>query len=60
MLERTDTEWGPWTIVPATDDRFAQVTMFESIIQRLERQLGRIASSEALEPVLVADEGDGA
>jgi polyphosphate kinase 2 (PPK2 family) len=36
MLERTETEWGPWTIVPATDRRWARVTIFETVINRLE------------------------
>jgi len=39
MLERTDTEWGPWTIVEATDRRWARVKIFQTIIQRLEEAL---------------------
>jgi polyphosphate kinase 2 (PPK2 family) len=39
MLERTDTEWGPWTIVEATDRRWTRVKIFETIIQRLEEAL---------------------
>ncbi len=39
MLERTDTEWGPWTIVEATDRRWARVKIFETIIRRLEETL---------------------
>jgi polyphosphate kinase 2 (PPK2 family) len=39
MLERTDTEWGPWTIVEATDRRWARVKIFQTIIQRLEESL---------------------
>jgi len=39
MLERTDTEWGPWTIVEATDRRWARVKIFETIIHRLEEAL---------------------
>jgi len=39
MLERTDTEWGTWTIVEATDRRWARVKIFETIIQRLEEAL---------------------
>jgi polyphosphate kinase 2 (PPK2 family) len=39
MLERTDTEWGPWTIVEATDRRWARVKIFETIIDRLEEAL---------------------
>jgi polyphosphate kinase 2 (PPK2 family) len=39
MLERTDTEWGPWTIVEATDRRWARVKIFQTIIRRLEESL---------------------
>ena len=39
MLERTETEWGPWTIVEATDRRWARVKIFETIIHRLEEAL---------------------
>jgi polyphosphate kinase 2 (PPK2 family) len=39
MLERTDTEWGPWTIVEATDRRWARVKIFETIISCLEETL---------------------
>jgi hypothetical protein len=39
MLERTDTEWGPWTIVEATDRRWTRVKIFDTIIRRLEEAL---------------------
>jgi polyphosphate kinase 2 (PPK2 family) len=39
MLERTDTEWGPWTIVEATNKRWARVKIFETIINHLEEAL---------------------
>ncbi len=42
MLERTETEWGPWTIVEATDRRHTHIKIFETIIQRLENQLKSI------------------
>ncbi len=41
MLERTETEWGPWTIVEATDRRWARVKIFETIIHRIEWALER-------------------
>jgi AMP-polyphosphate phosphotransferase len=40
MLERTETEWGPWTIVEATDRRHTQVKVYETIITALEERLG--------------------
>jgi polyphosphate kinase 2 (PPK2 family) len=39
MLERTDTEWGPWTIVEATDRYWARVKIFQTIIRHLEEAL---------------------
>jgi polyphosphate kinase 2 (PPK2 family) len=39
-FERTDTEWGPWTIVEATDRRFTRVKIFRTIVQALEDRLG--------------------
>ncbi len=39
MLERTETEWGPWTIVEATDRCWARAKIFETIISRLEEAL---------------------
>jgi AMP-polyphosphate phosphotransferase len=39
MLERTDTEWGPWTIIEATDRRWTRVKIFETIVGRLEETL---------------------
>ena len=39
MLERTDTEWGPWTIIEATDRRWTRIKIFETIVGRLEEAL---------------------
>lgn len=39
MLERTDSEWGPWTIVESTDKRFARAKILETIINRLSATL---------------------
>jgi AMP-polyphosphate phosphotransferase len=36
MLERTETEWAPWTIVPATDRRFALMQIVQTVIHRLD------------------------
>jgi polyphosphate kinase 2 (PPK2 family) len=41
MLERTETEWGPWTIVEATDRRHERVKVIETIIRRLEEALNK-------------------
>lgn len=39
MLARTETEWGPWTIIEATDRYWARTRVFETIIKRLEGAL---------------------
>jgi polyphosphate kinase 2 (PPK2 family) len=39
-FERTETEWGPWTIVEATDRRFTTVKIYQTIIAALEDRLG--------------------
>ncbi len=41
MLERTESEWAPWTIVEATDARWTRVKVFETLIQELEAGLER-------------------
>ncbi len=43
MLERTDTEWGPWTIVEATSRWYARKKVFDTLIRRLEERLGDAA-----------------
>ena len=43
MLERTDTEWGPWIIVEATCRWFARKKVYDTIILTLERRLGKDA-----------------
>ncbi|MBE0697220.1 MAG: hypothetical protein IH586_09875 [Anaerolineaceae bacterium] len=54
MLEQTDTEWGPWTIVEATDRRHTQVKVYQTIIRALESRLG--ISAQPM-PVLAENEG---
>jgi polyphosphate kinase 2 (PPK2 family) len=41
MLERTESEWGPWTLVEATDRRWARFKVFDTLIQRMEEGIGR-------------------
>jgi polyphosphate kinase 2 (PPK2 family) len=42
MFERTDTEWGPWTIVEATDRRFTRMKIFQTLIKALEERLAAV------------------
>lgn len=44
MFERTDTEWGSWTIVEATDRRFTRVKIFQNLIDVLEARLGALGA----------------
>ena len=44
-FERTDTEWGPWTIVEATNRRYTRVKVFHALIAALEE---RLAAMDAL------------
>jgi polyphosphate kinase 2 (PPK2 family) len=39
MLALTDTEWGRWVVVEATDRRWTRVKVFETLVQRLEDAL---------------------
>jgi len=39
MLERTDTEWAPWTVVPAESKKYARVFVMERVIEALEQAL---------------------
>jgi len=55
-LESTDTEWGPWTIVEATDRRHTWVKIFQTVTDCLGERLGvkyeqlqKIVDSESLE-----------
>jgi len=38
-FEHTDTEWGPWTIIEATDRRYTWIKIYETIIQVIEERL---------------------
>ena len=39
MLERTDTEWAPWTVVPGEDKHYARVFVMERVIEAYERAI---------------------
>jgi polyphosphate kinase 2 (PPK2 family) len=43
MFERTDSEYGPWTVVEATSRWYARRKVFDTIIGRLEQRLGGAA-----------------
>jgi AMP-polyphosphate phosphotransferase len=39
-LEHTDTEWGPWTIIEATDRRHTWVKIYQTVIDIFAERLG--------------------
>ena len=54
-FERTETEWGPWTIVEATDRRYTWIKIYRTVIMSLEDRLGISHEPLAPEPVVAAD-----
>lgn len=40
LLARTDTAYAPWMIVPATDAGYAQLTILETVIERIQQRVG--------------------
>jgi polyphosphate kinase 2 (PPK2 family) len=44
MLERTETEWAPWTIVEATNRWWARSKVFNTIINALSERLAEIGA----------------
>jgi len=47
MLERTESEWGPWTIVEATDRFWTRIAVFEAIIRALKAAAKKRAARKA-------------
>jgi polyphosphate kinase 2 (PPK2 family) len=47
-FEHTDTEWGPWTIVEATDRRHTWVKIYQTVIQALEKRMNLDREPEIL------------
>ena len=41
MLAKTDTDFAPWTIVEATDKRYAAVKIYKTVIKALEAAVER-------------------
>jgi polyphosphate kinase 2 (PPK2 family) len=39
-FERTESEWGPWTIIEATDKRYTWAKIYRTVIHALEERLG--------------------
>ncbi len=41
MIERTSTEYAPWTLIPAVDKRYARVMVLRTVCDQIERALAR-------------------
>lgn len=42
MLQRTDTDYAPWTIIEATDREFATVKIYSAVIRALEMKIHEV------------------
>ena len=51
MLERTDSEYAPWTIIEATDRNYASMKILKSVTEQLERALEEKAGKKAVQKV---------
>lgn len=48
MLERTDTEYAPWTIIEATDKSYGAMKILKTVTETLEDALAKMAEEEWL------------
>ncbi|HEY4797884.1 MAG TPA: polyphosphate:AMP phosphotransferase [Bacteroidia bacterium] len=46
MLENTDTDYAPWTIVEAHDRRFAEIKIFKTVIEALEKKIAEVKNAQ--------------
>jgi len=59
MLERTESEYAPWTIVEATSKWWARKRIFDTIVAALEKRLGADAPPVAPEvPAVTAKDAE--
>jgi len=50
MLQRTSAGHAPWTVVEATQKRFARVKVFETVVQTIEQELERRRAAPQVKP----------
>lgn len=46
MLQRTDTDFAPWTIIEAMDKEYAAVKIISTVIERLEEKVAEVKEKE--------------
>lgn len=56
MLQITDTDYAPWTIIEATDRRFATVKIYTAVIKALEEHLEALKKTKMAEKAAEAIE----
>lgn len=49
MLQKTDTDYAPWTIIEATDKRFAEVKIYTVVIKALAEQIEKVQQEKMRE-----------
>lgn len=42
MIERTDTEYAPWSIIEANDKKFAKLKIYTTVVESMERMLEKV------------------
>jgi len=47
MIEETDTDYAPWTVIESHDRRFAVIKMFETVIHFLEEKINAVKSKKS-------------
>ncbi|MBC5688056.1 polyphosphate:AMP phosphotransferase [Mediterraneibacter sp. NSJ-55] len=47
MLQKTDTDYAPWTIIEATDKRFATVKIYTTVIRILTEKIEKVKKEKA-------------
>jgi len=66
MLENTDTDYAPWTIVESHDRRFAEIKIFNTVIEALEKKIEEVKlvqkskSEKKVVPIKLASLGTSA
>jgi len=42
MLDRTETSWAPWYVIPANSKKFARIAVLDAVISEIERGCARV------------------
>ena len=58
MLRKTDTDYAPWTIIEATDKRYATAKIFTTVIHAMQMALEKVKMPEEAQEVCAAQDED--